>query len=42
MWAPVLGNKPSTVFVQCPSGNSRSGGAMGQGAVARMHEAVVV
>lgn len=29
-------------FVQCPSGNSRSGGAVGQGAVAKRHEAVIV
>lgn len=42
MWAPVFGTKPSTVFVQCPSGNSRSGGAMEQGAVERTHEAVIV
>lgn len=42
MWAPELGTKPSAVFVQCPSGNSRSEGSMGQGAVARRHEAVVV
>lgn len=38
MWAPVLGTKPSAVFVQWPSGNSRSVGALGQGAVARRHE----
>lgn len=42
MWAPVLGTKPSPVFVHCPSGNSRSVGALGQGAVARRHETVVV
>lgn len=42
MRAPFVGNKPRAVFVQCPSGNSRSGGAMDQGAVARRHKAVVV
>lgn len=40
MWAPVAGLKPSAVFVQCPSENSRSGGAL-WGAVARRYKAVV-
>ena len=32
----------SSFFVQCPGGNSRSGGAMRRRAVARRHESVVV
>lgn len=34
MWAPVLGTKTCTVFVQCPRRSGRSGGAAGRGAVA--------
>lgn len=31
MWAPLVGIKPSAALCSAPFGNSRSGGAVGQG-----------